>query len=74
LNPADGLLHLIVQSAYGHQFNKATLILNDIAEFLKSANIDWDHFWKIADAGGWRKGCVLLFVLTAYYHGERGIE
>lgn len=70
LSPSCGLLHLIVHAAYDHKFNNGPLILNDVARFVENADVDWDHFWQMADQGDWRNGCELIFALTRYYHAE----
>jgi Uncharacterised nucleotidyltransferase len=68
LAPTDTLLHLIVHSAYDHQFNNGPLVMNDIAAMLATTEIDWDRFWTMAVAGGWTRGCQLILAMTKCYH------
>jgi Uncharacterised nucleotidyltransferase len=68
LSPTDTLLHLVVHSVYDHQFNNGPLVMNDIAAILKTSTIDWNRFWQMAKAGGWTRGCQLLFAMTKIYH------
>ncbi len=68
LSPTDTLLHLIVHSAYDHQFNNGPLVMNDIAAVLSKTEIDWDRFWTMAKAGGWTRGCQLLLAMTKTFH------
>ena len=56
--------------AYDHKFNNGPLILHDIARFVENADVDWEHFWSMADLGDWRNGCELIFALTAFNHIE----
>lgn len=68
LSHTDTLLHLIVHAAYDHQFNNGPLIFNDVALLLARVEVDWPLFWKMAEAGGWLRGCQLVFELTSQYH------
>ncbi len=72
LSLTDTLLHLIVHAAYDHQFNNGPLTFYDIACLLNTAPIDWPKFWLMADAGGWTRGCVMIFELASHYHGVDG--
>ena len=68
LNPTDTLLHLVVHAVYAHQFNNGPLAFNDIATLVASTDIEWDFFWKMAETGGWTRGCELLFAIVGQYH------
>jgi hypothetical protein len=68
LSPTDTLLHLVVHAAYDHQFNNGPITFYDIAVLLNSAPIDWPKFWQMTAAGGWSRGCVLIFELASHYH------
>ena len=68
LSPTDTLLHLIVHAAYDHQFNNGPLTFNDIAFLLDRATVDWQEFWKMAEAGGWVRGCIMILELASFYH------
>ena len=68
LSPTDTLLHLIVHAAYDHQFNNGPLTFNDIASLLDRATVDWQEFWKMAEAGNWVRGCILILELSSFYH------
>jgi Uncharacterised nucleotidyltransferase len=70
LSPTDTLLHLIVHSAYDHHFNNGPLIMNDIATMLETHEINWDLFWRMADNGGYTRGCELVFAMTKIYHDQ----
>ena len=65
----DTLLHLIVHAAYDHQFNNGPITFCDIAVLLETAPIHWTKFWQMAAAGGWTRGCVMIFELASHYHG-----
>jgi Uncharacterised nucleotidyltransferase len=69
-SPTDTLLHLIVHSAHEHRFNNGPLVMNDIAVILMKDEIEWDRFWLMAKAGGWTRGCHLLFAMTKTYHSH----
>lgn len=64
LSHTDQLLHLIVHAAYQHQLDNGPLIISDIAMLLEKHSIDWPLFWKLAEHGGYRKGCALLLEMT----------
>lgn len=68
LSPTDALLHLIIHAAYDHAFNNGPLVIRDVAFLLARAAIDWDAFWARANAGGWSRGCQLMFHLVGRYH------
>ena len=64
LSPTDQLLHLIVHAAYQHQLDNGPLIISDIAMLLEKHSIDWPLFWRLAEHGGFSKGCYLLLEMT----------
>lgn len=64
LSPTDQLLHLIVHAVYQHQLDNGPLIISDIAMLLKKHSIDWPLFWRLAEHGGYSKGCYLLLEMT----------
>jgi hypothetical protein len=68
LSPTDTLLHLMIHSMEDHEFNNGPLILNDVVQLLATASIDWPRFWDMADAGGWRRGCIMVLDMAARYH------
>lgn len=74
LSPTDLLLHLIVHAVYQHRFDNGPLVLNDLAYLLGSQPIDWPLFWQLADAGGYRPGCLLLLRLVATAHGDLALH
>lgn len=72
--PTDLLLHLIEHAAYYHRFNNGPLLLSDLAYLLGSQAIDWGLFWRLADRGGFTRGCWLALKLVERYWGTSTIS
>lgn len=73
LSTTDLLLHLIVHAAYDHHFNNGPLLLADVFYLVQQGDIDWPLFWRLAEAGGWQRGCVLVLRMLACHAGDPGV-
>jgi len=69
LSPTDLLLHLVVHAVYDHHFNNGPLTLLDVHQLMARDAIDWPLFWRLADEGGWRQGCLLLLCMVESHFG-----
>jgi hypothetical protein len=72
-SPEDLLLHLIVHSAYDHEFNNGPLLLSDVAFLLRRHVLDWDAFWRDARKTGRLRGCLLVLHMVRRAWGTDGI-
>lgn len=72
--PTDMVLHLIMHAAYDHLLNNGPLVLSDIAFLLRRHAVDWERFWRTADALQSMRGAVLLLDLATYYWRDLPIE
>lgn len=73
LSATDLLLHLIVHAVHDHQFNNGPLVFSDLAFLLETHTIDWPLFWRLAEARGQTRGCLLTLKLMERYFGEQAI-
>ncbi len=73
LPPCETLLHLLIHSAYEHRFDNGPQVLHDVAAVLKQGPIDWGRLWRLADEGGWTRGCELVLHLTEWLLGPQPI-
>lgn len=74
LSATDLLLHLIVHAVYDHRFDNGPLVLSDLSYLIRRTEIDWSLFWRLADEGGWTRGCLLLLKMAQSYFGEIPID
>ena len=74
LAPTDLLLHLIFHAAYDHKLNNGPLTLCDLYYLINKREIDWPLFWRLADEGGWTRGCLLLLKMAERYYGDLPID
>lgn len=74
LSPTDLLLHLIFHAVYQHRFSNGPLTLSDLSCLIRGTEIDWPIFWRLADQGGWTRGCLLLLRMTQRYFGDIPID
>lgn len=74
LFPTDLLLYLILHAVYRHRFDNGPLTLSDLSYLIRGTEIDWPLFWRLADEGGWTRGCLLLLKMTQRYFGGMPID
>lgn len=74
LSVTDTLLHLIVHAVYDHHFNNGPVLIDDIAQILRSHTIDWELFWFLAEKFSWENGCLLSFALAEHQHDIKSIK
>lgn len=74
LSPTDLLLYLILHAVYRHRFDNGPLTLSDLSYLIRGTEIDWPLFWRLADEGGWTRGCLLLLKMTQRYFGGMPID
>lgn len=66
----ETLLHLIAHAVHDHQFNNGPLLLTDALAITRTAQIDWDEFWKLAEEGGWTAAARLTSDLLVWLTGS----
>jgi len=74
LSPTDLLLYLILHAVYRHRFDNGPLTLSDLRYLIRGTQINWPLFWRLADQGGWTRGCLLLLRMTQRYFGGMPID
>lgn len=70
----DLLLHMIVHAVYDHCFNNGPLLLSDLAYLLRTQEIDWKLFWRLAHDFDRTRGCLLALSLAEHYWGKLPID
>lgn len=73
-SPTHQLLHLIVHSARDHLFDNGPQILPDLAYLIATTDVDWAHFWALADRFGERATANLLLAMVRQMWPEIVIE
>ncbi len=66
----ESLLHLIAHGIHDHQLNNGPLLLTDALAIATKAEVDWDEFWALADAGGWTGAARLTNDLLVWLTGS----
>lgn len=73
-SPTDLLLHVIVHAVHEHRFDNGPLVLSDSASLLERHTIDWPLFWRMAQASGQTRACLLLLKMVERYFGEQPVS
>lgn len=74
LSVTDLLLHLIVHAVDDHMFDNGPLLFSDIAFLLELHNINWPLFWRLAEAHGQTRACLLALKLVERYYGSQPVQ